>query len=63
MLIFELVKMLKKMSVNLEAAHADSLSAISYASQLPFRAGAKPVIILIPCGGCDTDSKVRNFVF
>ncbi|CAK8688943.1 unnamed protein product [Clavelina lepadiformis] len=52
------VKMLKKMSVNLEAAHADSLSAISYASQLPFRAGAKPVIILIPCGGCDTDSKM-----
>ena len=53
------------MTLSTEQAHADTLGAISYASQLPFRAGAKPVIVVLSCGSCH-DSEVYDqtyFVF
>jgi len=36
----------------------DALAAIHYASQLPFRAGAKPIIILLSCDECSQSSQV-----
>lgn len=36
----------------------DALAAISYASQLPFRSGAKPIIILISCDECSQSTEV-----
>ena len=41
------------------SSSGDALAAISYASQLPFRSGAKPIIILISCDECSQSSQVR----
>jgi len=56
-----LLKALKKITLSTEQANADTLGAISYATQLPFRAGAKPVIVVLSCDTCH-DSEVNDFI-
>nr|XP_002124291.1 uncharacterized protein LOC100186072 [Ciona intestinalis] len=54
----DLVKALRKLSLSAEEREVDPLAAISYASQLPFRAGAKPVIVILSCDQCSSNSQV-----
>jgi hypothetical protein len=54
-----LTKTLKRVSKqSTVSSSGDALAAISYASQLPFRSGAKPIIILISCDECSQSSQV-----
>lgn len=54
-----LQKTLKRVSKqSTVSSSGDALAAISYASQLQFRSGAKPIIILISCDQCSQSSQV-----
>jgi len=54
-----LPKALKRVSQQSTVSNSgDALAAISYASQLPFRSGAKPIIILISCDECSQSTQV-----
>nr|CAB3262975.1 uncharacterized protein LOC100186072 [Phallusia mammillata] len=53
-----LYKKFRRMQLAEESDSPDALEAISYATKLPFRAGAKPIIVLMSCDECSSETRV-----